>query len=131
MYAYAHSHTMSNALWSCSHLKDPILPIWVVCSESHFTVLYEVDSHHRQIPSTASGTALTLMYYDGLANQEQPIKLTVGSALPSTAAALAKHDQTSYGQQSSDDALVPPLEHVLHTKWPKATVHWNGSEPIL
>jgi hypothetical protein len=36
------SHTLSNS--SCcqvgSHYKEPVFPIWVVCSESHFTVLF-------------------------------------------------------------------------------------------
>lgn len=85
----------------------------------------------------ASGTAssdfgFTLMYYDGLANQEQPIKLTVSKALQSDG--IAKHDQTGKVQQkgtTASDSLVPPLEHVLHTKWPEATVHWSGCEPIL
>ena len=72
------------------------------------------------------------MYYDGFANQEQPIKLTVSKALQPNG--IAKHDQTGKVQQkgtTASDGLVPPLEHVLHTKWPEATVHWSGCEPIL
>lgn len=69
------------------------------------------------------------MYYDGLANQEQPIKLTVSTMQQSSG--LAKHDQTDSHPHTSDDALIPPLEHVLHTKWPSAAVVWTGCEPIL
>ena len=116
----------------CSHLKEPALPIWVVCSESHFTLLYRLLSDNRDASGSASlGSDLTLMYYDGLANQEQPIKLTVSKALQPDG--TAKHDQTDVVQHkgSADNGLVPPLEHVLHTKWPEATVHWSGCEPIL
>ncbi|KAA6429131.1 MAG: hypothetical protein FRX49_00527 [Trebouxia sp. A1-2] len=115
-----------------SHLKDPALPIWVVCSESHFTILYRLLSHDRHASGTASsGSDLTLMYYDGLANQEQPIKLTVSKALQPDGTAI--HYQTGVVQHkgNADNGLVPPLEHVLHTKWPEATVHWSGCEPIL
>ena len=126
--------TLSNMMCYllCSHLKDPALPIWVVCSESHFTILHRLISHDRHASGTASlGSDLTLMYYDGLANQEQPIKLTVSKALQPDG--FAKHDQTGVVQQkgTANDSLVPPLEHVLHTKWPEATVHWSGCEPIL
>lgn len=50
-----------------SNLKSPELPIWVVCSESHFTVLFAAGT-------AASDTAaiqppFDLLFYDGLANQ--------------------------------------------------------------
>ena len=113
----------------CSHLKEPILPIWVVCSESHFTLLYGWDTRTARGMHMLPESAITLMYYDGLANQEQPIRLTLSVALQPNS--IAKHDQTDYQQHCSEDALVPPLEHVVHTKWPKAIVTWFGSEPIL
>ena len=98
------------------------MPIWVVCSESHFTILYQLLSHNWDASGTASSNFdFALMYYDGLANQEQPIKLTVSKALQPNG--IAKHDQTGKVQQkgtTASDSLVPPLEHVLHTKWPEA-----------
>lgn len=127
-----HTLNIRYVLLLCSHLKDPALPIWVVCSESHFTILYRLLSHDRDRSGTASTDSdLTLMYYDGLANQEQPIKLTVFKVLQPNG--IAKHEQTGVVQHtgSADEGLVPPLEHVLHTKWPEATVRWSGCEPIL
>lgn len=48
-----------------SNLKNPELPIWVVCSESHFTVLFSPDGRaERGLPP------FDLIYYDELANQE-------------------------------------------------------------
>lgn len=109
------------------------MPIWVVCSESHFTILYQLLSQNQEPSGKASSDCdFALMYYDGLANQEQPIKLTVSKTLQPNA--IAKHDETGEVQQKGTtaiDSLVPPLEHVLHTKWSEATVHWSGCEPIL
>jgi hypothetical protein len=53
-------------------LKTPDLPIWVVCSESHFTVLFSLDARplRDRLP-------FELHYYDELANQQAPVRLTV------------------------------------------------------
>ena len=36
-------------------------------------------------------------------------------------------------EDTRDDknALTPPLEHCIRTRWPGARVEWNGSEQIL
>ncbi|XP_073689220.1 probable ubiquitin carboxyl-terminal hydrolase MINDY-4 [Garra rufa] len=102
-----------------SHLKTPKFPIWVVCSESHFSVLF--------CPSEDLATDYSreeefdLYYYDGLANQQEPIRLTV---YPHSAAGAAQND-------SADSDLIPPLELCIRTKWRKAVVSWNNTEPIL
>jgi hypothetical protein len=50
-----------------SYLKNPECPIWVVCSESHFTCLFAA------LPSRGmSSLPFDLLYYDGLANQVSP-----------------------------------------------------------
>ena len=53
--------------------KSPKLPIFVILSEDHFTVLFAKDKinddNHHQIE---------LYYYDGLMNQENEIHLTIG-----------------------------------------------------
>lgn len=59
------------------YLKTPRYPIWLVCSESHFSVLFALEegvltSHDRE-------QAFDLYYYDGLANQQEEIRLTVGT----------------------------------------------------
>jgi hypothetical protein len=97
-----------------SYLKEPVLPIWVVCSESHYSVLAAKDK--ATISGPISGI-FDLTYYDGLANQDESIRLTV--------------DPSAQYMPSSSDQLVPPLEHCIRTKWKGATVNWNGTEPIL
>ena len=94
-------------------LKCPSSPIWVVCSESHFTVLFSLA------PCPSSSSSLDLHYYDGLARQDGLVRLTV---TPEAGPAVG-------GGQ--DKGLVSPLEHCIRTKWPGAGIGWNGTDPIL
>ncbi|KAI4872328.1 hypothetical protein NFI96_027756, partial [Prochilodus magdalenae] len=58
-----------------SYLKTPRFPLWVVCSESHFSVLFSL--HEDLASSPWNPREFDLYYYDGLANQQEPIRLTV------------------------------------------------------
>uniref|UniRef100_A0AAR2JF91 Ubiquitin carboxyl-terminal hydrolase MINDY n=1 Tax=Pygocentrus nattereri TaxID=42514 RepID=A0AAR2JF91_PYGNA len=58
-----------------SYLKTPRFPLWVVCSESHFSVLFSL--YEDLASSPWSPREFDLYYYDGLANQQEPIRLTV------------------------------------------------------
>nr|CAB3263842.1 protein FAM188B-like [Phallusia mammillata] len=98
------------------YYKTPKYPIWVVCSESHFTVLFSLD---RSIVANSKDSGpFDLIYYDGLANQDEFIQLTVNPSFP-------------VSNNCSSGDLVPPLEHCIRTKWPKATIDWNDTDPIL
>ncbi|KAM6963058.1 LOW QUALITY PROTEIN: putative ubiquitin carboxyl-terminal hydrolase MINDY-4 [Aplochiton taeniatus] len=99
-----------------ANLKNPRFPIWVVCSESHFSVLFGLQ---RELSSSRQDRAreFDLYYYDGLANQQEEIRLSV-----------------SVGRFSApclDPDLIPPLELCIRTKWREAVVNWNDTEPIL
>ena len=98
------------------HYKIPKYPIWLICCESHFTVLFGLDM--TLISQTRISVSFDLYYYDGLANQDELIRLTV---------------DTSVGVNDSDEIgdLVPPLEHCIRTKWPRAFISWNDSDPLL
>ncbi|XP_020780302.2 probable ubiquitin carboxyl-terminal hydrolase MINDY-4 [Boleophthalmus pectinirostris] len=100
-----------------SYLKTPHFPIWVVCSESHFSVLFGLQ--RELLISHQKGQEFDLYYYDGLSNQQEEIRLSVcvgGSTL-----------------SCMDDAteLIPPLELCIRTRWKDAFVSWNDTEPIL
>jgi hypothetical protein len=98
-------------------LKDPKAPIWVVYSESHYSVLFSDDIRLVTRPSRAT---LTIFYWDCLASQREEIRLTV------------RQDHSEDLPDPSDErALIPPLDLVVRTKWPQACVDWNGTEPIL
>lgn len=57
------------------YLKTPRYPIWLVCSESHFSVLFGLQQ--AMLTSQDKDQEFDLYYYDGLANQEEEIRLTV------------------------------------------------------
>ncbi|CAH2281920.1 Hypothetical predicted protein [Pelobates cultripes] len=98
-----------------SYLKTPKYPIWVVCSESHFSVLFCLRK--ELMNDWKIERRFDLYYYDGLANQQEEIRLTVDTA-------------EAYIQDTEND-LTPPLEYCIRTKWKGATIDWNGIEPIL
>ncbi|TYZ61338.1 hypothetical protein PybrP1_010378 [[Pythium] brassicae (nom. inval.)] len=103
-----------------SHLKSPRFNVWVVCSESHYSVLF-AEPALLQDPHLMDRDRLDLFYYDGLANQDEEIRLSLATrALPE-----AEPPATSVGD------LVPPLDLVIRTKWPRARVDWNDTEPLL
>ncbi len=54
-----------------SNLKTPTAPVWVVCSESHYSVLF---AHERGCLQSTGG-AFDLFYYDELANQTEVVDL--------------------------------------------------------
>ncbi|KAK3108657.1 hypothetical protein FSP39_012699 [Pinctada imbricata] len=99
-----------------TYYKTPKYPIWVVCSESHFSVLF--STRRELISDWKAERRFDLYHYDGLARQQEEIKLTIET-----------FDKSF--QPPSEDDLVPPLEHCIRTKWNDAKVDWNGSEPIL
>ncbi|KAF4072663.1 hypothetical protein AMELA_G00265570 [Ameiurus melas] len=102
-----------------SYLKNPRFPIWVVCSESHFSVLFSPCEDLTS--SRRSPREFDLHYYDGLANQQEPVRLTV---YPDSAVKTADAEDV-------DSDLTPPLELCIRTRWTDAAVSWNDSEPIL
>ncbi|XP_060638631.2 probable ubiquitin carboxyl-terminal hydrolase MINDY-4 [Anolis sagrei] len=97
------------------YLKTPKFPIWLVCSESHFSVLFCLRKD--LLGDWRTERRFDLYYYDGLANQQEEICLTIDTSQP-------------YVEDKEND-LVPPLEHCIRTKWKGAVVDWNGTEPIL
>ncbi|XP_074841278.1 putative ubiquitin carboxyl-terminal hydrolase MINDY-4 isoform X2 [Carettochelys insculpta] len=97
------------------YFKTPRYPVWVVCSESHFSVLFCLQKD--LLVDWKTERRFDLYYYDGLANQEEEIRLTVDTVQP-------------YIEDKEND-LIPPLEHCIRTKWKGAVIDWNGTEPIL
>ncbi|KAJ3298440.1 hypothetical protein HK104_010700 [Borealophlyctis nickersoniae] len=118
------------------YFKNPMYPIFIICSESHYTVLFSTDPAllNKTSPHPRSGTpplrSFDLYYYDGLANQDAEIRLSI--TLPSRG---GRRDEDSSGSDDEDDedgnGLVPPLEHCIRTKWRGVTVDWNGTDPLL
>lgn len=83
--------------------KNPENEIYVINSESHYSVMFQKLSSH------AGGTIY--YYYDGLSNQETEIKLEI------------KNEREVINTES-------PLEKCIYTKW-KGPIEWTGSEVLL
>eukprot|EP01006_Ploeotia_vitrea_P053751 TRINITY_DN67817_c4_g4_i10.p1 TRINITY_DN67817_c4_g4~~TRINITY_DN67817_c4_g4_i10.p1 ORF type:complete len:820 (-),score=62.27 TRINITY_DN67817_c4_g4_i10:2422-4881(-) len=95
------------------YLKTPFNPIWVVCSESHYSVLF---CKQELLPDPEENSNLDLWYYDELANQDTEIRLSI----------------CTDGGYTPDEGQIPsPLEDTLRTKWKDAPVSWHGSERII
>jgi hypothetical protein len=58
-----------------SYYKTPKYPIWVVCSESHFSVLFALRKDI--LNDWKAESIFDLYYYDGLAKQDEQIRLTI------------------------------------------------------
>jgi hypothetical protein len=88
-----------------ANLKCPKLPIWIICSESHYSILFSTELN------LAKGltTTFDVVYYDELARQEEDIILTV-----STTKAMDKNKHTI------------PIDATIRTKWGGANINWNG-----
>ncbi len=120
-----------------SYYKTPRYPIWVVCSESHFSVLFAFRK--EILTDWKAESKFDLYYYDGLARQDEQIKLTICEFFIRSLKVFRKNfNYFSYfkasrsyeGSSSSsfmnqlyknrkvdkEKDLTPPLEHVIRTK---------------
>ena len=61
-----------------TYMKTPKYPIWVICSESHFSVLFCL--RRELLNDWKAERRFELYYYDGLAKQDEEIKLSIGSS---------------------------------------------------
>jgi hypothetical protein len=98
------------------YLKRPAADVWVVCMESHYTIVF-ADTSVQDLDVKASSDTLDITYYDQLEKAAELIVLT-----------LTKSDDSG---RRLDPTQAPPLELVLHTRWPGYSVDWNGTEPLL
>lgn len=86
--------------------KYPSKYIWVVFSESHYSVLFSKDEG-------PSNVDFTLYYWDELANQQEEISFSI---------------QRSGKNQTinlTNDSFVPPLNRCIWTLWPDAIIEWS------
>jgi hypothetical protein len=106
--------------------KNPELPVWVLCSESHYSVLFSEDTSCAQ----SSNASVELFYYDELGKQDELYRLTVAPAEGGAGGSSKVVDGRGAAEQKEGD-LTPPIEHVIRTRWKGACVDWNGSEALL
>ncbi|GMH59338.1 hypothetical protein TL16_g02808 [Triparma laevis f. inornata] len=100
------------------NFKVPVCPIWVVCSESHYSCLFSPIAKHTVVDEKVR--KMDIYYYDPLGEQDEEIKLTLDRDA---------EDIPEGGGEETD--LTPPIDKVVRTKWGRVGVDWNGAEPIL
>jgi len=114
--------------------KRPLSPIWVVQSESHYSVLWgsgrcpdisdeseadadaDAEGEGEGEGELAAGESFEVRYFDQMGERDSAVGLT-----------LRRRPVRATGA-STDYA---PLENVILTRWPAAEVDWNGEEVIL
>lgn len=64
-----------------SFLKSPKYPVWIVCSESHFSVLFSTCTFlcEEKASNQDKYRNFDLYYFDGLARQDKIVRLSIGS----------------------------------------------------
>jgi len=99
-----------------SRLKGPLSPIWIVCAESHYSVLFALDT---TIDPRESEQVLDLYYFDQFGRQDRELRLTVHpNELP---------PELSTGFEDGESII----DQCIRTKWKRAGVDWNGAEKLL
>jgi len=105
-------------------LKKPVLPIWIVCSESHYSILFSTNISLASQQTSSQSRPFDLVYYDELARQQDDIILTVEPG-----------KYVSGGRRGADGRthkeITIPIDSVIRTKWPQANINWNGRTVIL
>ncbi|ORX81495.1 hypothetical protein BCR32DRAFT_268238 [Anaeromyces robustus] len=108
-----------------SFYKNPIYPIFIVCSESHYTVLFSLD---KDVVSTKRNISMfDLFYYDQLSNQQDEIKLTL-TLLNNN---YNEDDENNGEIIDHHKKLIPPLNLCIKTKWKNVNIDWNDTDPLL
>ncbi|EGR33827.1 UPF0526 protein, putative [Ichthyophthirius multifiliis] len=109
------------------YLKKPVFPIWVICKEYHYSVIFALDYRVCEIKNNGK---FDIILYDELYNKDDRIIMTVSfkEQTENNKRLFEKKDQ----DDKQDEDLVPLIEQVMKTKWGKNMVlDWNDSIPIL
>ena len=93
-----------------SYYKTPKYPIWVVCSESHFSVMFSLKK--EILSDWKAESKFDLYYYDGLSRQDEQIRLTIDCSSHIGMNMFSKPKVKS----EKKGELIPPLELVIQTK---------------
>ena len=97
-------------------LKNPLMPIWIICSESHYSVIFSPDL----AMASKKSPVFDLIYYDELAKQEDDYVMTVR---------LGAYKGPLNLQETSE--MIPPIDAVIRTRWDRGLIDWNGRQAIL
>ncbi|KAM3146385.1 hypothetical protein pb186bvf_001354 [Paramecium bursaria] len=115
-----------------ANYKNPKLPIWVICKEHHYSIVFGCD--YSVIDNTENLNKnlkeFDLIFYDGLNNPNDLIRLTIRRL------GAQKGNQNSKSliqglKFEQSEKITPSIEQVLSTKYGPLEIDWNDSIPIL
>ncbi|XP_057887339.1 inactive ubiquitin carboxyl-terminal hydrolase MINDY-4B [Melospiza georgiana] len=103
-------------------LRTPRLPVWLCSLLGRHSVLFGTDS--RLLSDWKAERIFHLYFYSGQQEQTQTARLTIDT-------------RSHHWEEAQREGLCSPgrrrpaLEMAIRTKWPGATVSWNGTDPFL
>ncbi|XP_035232593.1 probable ubiquitin carboxyl-terminal hydrolase MINDY-4 [Stegodyphus dumicola] len=100
LYEYQNTCTVGN------HYKNPVYPIWVLLSGSHFSVLFGTSTDILE--KTSPDDSFRLLYYDGLSVQNEENSFIIKP--------FAKQ------VEDSKDMTLPAVIRCIYTRWPHASI---------
>ncbi|CAD8098340.1 unnamed protein product [Paramecium sonneborni] len=114
------------------NLKEPLLPIWVICKEYHYSVIFGCNNDVIQDKPYLKKNLkeFDLVFFDGLNNPDDLIIITIrrfGAQLGKQ----KKKIQIEGVQFDSSEKVTPLIEYLLKTKYGELELDWNDSMPIL
>ena len=99
-------------------MKNPKSAVWVVCSESHYSILFSFDSNASSSSAALGGGMQHVHYYDPLGKQEDVYKISV--------------DPNSIEPVPDEKhVMVSPIDHCIRTRWRGSALNWNGADPVF
>ncbi|XP_074402799.1 inactive ubiquitin carboxyl-terminal hydrolase MINDY-4B [Zonotrichia albicollis] len=103
-------------------LRTPRLPVWLCSLSGRHSVLFGTDS--RLLSDWKAERIFHLYFYSGQQEQTQTACLTIDTH--------SHHwEEAQREGPCSPGRRRPALEMAIRTKWPGATVSWNGTDPFF
>ena len=93
-----------------AYLKRPAVPIFVVYSESHFSVLFAASPAAAPPRDDDDDETFDLVYWDCLSTEDGPVTLTVD---PTVYDSTGKSHRPKPPDINDDANLIPPLDVVV------------------
>ncbi|XP_054691301.1 inactive ubiquitin carboxyl-terminal hydrolase MINDY-4B [Grus americana] len=110
----------------CRGLRTPQLPVWLCSVAGRHCVLFGTDS--LLLSDWRTERAFHLYLYNGQREQTRTARLTIDTH--------SHHWEEAPCEAPCEDprspgSSRPSVEMAIRTKWPGATVSWNGTDPFF
>ncbi|XP_043203566.1 inactive ubiquitin carboxyl-terminal hydrolase MINDY-4B-like [Amphibalanus amphitrite] len=105
-----------------SRLKTPLLPIWLTCCHGQYGVIFHLNRELTR--DYRAEHRFDLHYYTGdEAHLERPTLIAVDTK--------SRPLPGPRREDGEEEEQLPPLNELILSKWPEASIDWRGTEPYL